>query len=171
MSNGRFYKIVIVALLLLNGGILAFLWMKNNTLPQEHAGGRPGPGHNRVDRLMSNKLHFTEEQEQRMQELKEEHHGQIMQIQEEERRLHNELFSLLRTNNNDTALRNSLMERLGLNDLRKETVTFEHFQKIRAILTPEQLPMFDELMEEIASHIMSHHREGKDGGPPPPHER
>jgi Spy/CpxP family protein refolding chaperone len=166
MNNGRFYKIVIILLLLLNGGILAFLWVKGNNPEHEHPGGRPG--HGRVDRLMSDKLHFTQEQEQQMQVLKDEHHGQIMEIQKEEQQLHKELFQLLKAPSTDTIAKNNLMARLGANDLRKEEVTFEHFRKIRAILKPEQLPMFDELMEEIASHIMAPHRGGRPGMPPPP---
>lgn len=165
MKNERFYKIVIVLLLLLNTGTLAFLWMKANRTAPFPAGG-PGK-HNRVDRLMSEKLHFTPQQEDLMVNLKNEHHFQILEIQEEESKLHTELFGLLHSNNNDTAAKKAILDKLAANDTRKEEVTFEHFRQIRAILTPEQLPKFDELMEEIASHIMSHHP-GRRGGPPPP---
>lgn len=165
MKNERFYKIVIVLLLLLNTGTLAFLWMKSNR-PHQGTMGSPGK-HNRVDRLMSEKLHFTPQQEDRMEGLKHEHHSQILIIQEEESKLHTELFGLLHSNNNDIVAKKVILEKLAANDTRKEEVTFEHFRQIRAILTPEQLPKFDELMEEIASHIMSHHP-GRGEGPPPP---
>ena len=166
MKNERFYKIVIVLLLLLNTGTLAFLWMKSNRPPHGPMGG-PGR-HNRVDRLMSDKLQFTPQQESLMENLKHEHHSQILRIQEEESKLHTELFGLLHSNNDDPAARKMILDKLAVNDIRKEEVTFEHFRQIRAILTPEQLPKFDELMEEIASHIMSHHPGRKGDMPPPP---
>lgn len=169
MKNERFYKIVIVLLLLLNTGTLAFLWMKSNRPPHGPMGG-PGK-RNRVDMLMSEKLHFTQQQEDQMEGLKHDHHSQMIEIQKDESQLHTELFGLLHSNNNDTTAKNAILVKLAANDTRKEEVTFEHFRQIRAILTPEQLPKFDELMEEIATHIMSHHPGSRRGdGPPPPGE-
>lgn len=177
MRNEQFYKIVIVLLLLLNGGTLAFLWMNNNK-EQQMGHMPPRPGRNHVDRMMSEKLNLTPDQENTFQLLKEEHHGQMVAIQHEESQLHKDLFLLLKSSNIDTAARNEFFRKLAENDREKEDVTFEHFVKLRLILTPDQVGEFDKLVEEIASQILSHPRMGRggppphpDGPPPPPEER
>jgi protein CpxP len=169
MRNEHFYKIVIVLLLLLNGGTLGYLWLSKSRQESGHV--PPGMHHrNHVDRLMSEKLALTAEQEEQFQELKQEHNGHMIELQQAEKRLHIELFKLLKART-DTLAKNNLLAELERNDRRKEEVTFDHFRKLRSILNPEQQPKFDELMEEIASQILSHRRIGSQahpGGPPPP---
>jgi len=169
MRNEQFYKIVIVLLLLLNGGTLVFLWMNNSKQQDTPPHMVPPHGRNPVDRMMSEKLALTQAQEELFRGLKDEHHRQMTEIQQEERQLHQDMFLLLKADNTDTTAKNAFMAKLELNDRIKEEVTFEHFRKLRLILTPEQKPKFDELMEEIASQILSQHRrQGSDGPPPPP---
>lgn len=167
MKNEQFYKIVIVLLLLLNGGTLVFLWVNNNRQQERPPHATPH-GRNPVDRMMSEKLGLTQEQEEQFRGLKQEHHGQMTEIQQEEKQLHQDMFLLLKADHTDTAARNAFMTKLEANDRKKEEVTFEHFRKLRLILTREQKPRFDDLVEEIASQILSHRRQGRDG-PPPPH--
>jgi protein CpxP len=166
MSNERFYKIVIILLLLLNGGTLTYLYIGQNKGGQQQGPGMHRGGPNPVDRMMTERLQLTPEQEDAFRILKDEHHSQIMDIQQEEKQLHTDLFALLKTKDTDTTAKNALLSKLETNDRRKEEVTFEHFRKLREILTPEQDVRFDELVEEISSHIMSQHRPG--GVPPPP---
>lgn len=175
MKNDHFYKIVIVLLLLLNAGTLGYLWLSKDKPGHSPADMRPGPGHrNHVDRLMSEKLQLSAEQEDLFHGLKMEHNEQMIELQKQERKLHTDLFILLKAKNIDTAAKNNYLVQLERNDRMKEEVTFEHFRKLRAILKPEQEPKFDELVEEIASQILSHRRIGRgpqgppDGPPPPP---
>src|ERR1043165_6819219 len=157
MRNDKFYKIIIIALLLLNMGVLGYLWFGNNRHPE------PGGPH-RVDELIINKLHLDDKQQHQFQGLKEQHHSQMIKIQQEEGRLHKQLFALLKNDSIDDIERDRLMVHLQENDKRKEEVTFEQFRKLRGILQKEQQPDFDMLVEEIASQIMGRHRDG----PPPP---
>ncbi|MBL7720303.1 MAG: periplasmic heavy metal sensor [Flavipsychrobacter sp.] len=173
MKNERFYQVIIVMLLLLNGGTLAFLLLNRESRPQAQGAHMHEPrGGNPVDRMMRERLGLTEEQEEQFRMLKEEHHEQMKAIQNDEKDLHTRLFLLLKATAIDTVAREALLQQLEANDRRKEEVTFEHFRKLRALLTPGQHPKFDSLVEEIASQILSH-RHGRGPRPegPPPGDR
>lgn len=152
MKKDNFYKIIIVSLLLLNIGILAFLWISNKDR-QEHRGG--------PDRMIIERLKLDDKQQAQFEGLKYDHHSQMMTIQEEGGKLHDQLFSLLRSQPEDTVQENTLLKQIQENELQKEQVTLTHFRKLRAILRPEQQPLFDDFISELSRELMR----------PPRHER
>lgn len=154
MNRERFYKIVILCLLLLNFGILGYLLVSRND-----GHGHPPPG-GPPDRLIIERLKLDEKQQDTFDGLKQEHHGQMMELQEQSSILHRQLYALLKNKPVDSATKDSLMQLLQQNALQKEQVTFEHFRKLRGILRPEQEPAFDDLVEEISQRIMGPHRSG-----------
>jgi protein CpxP len=147
MTKDSFYKIVIFLLLALNFGILGFLWMHHRP---EHDSPPEGP-----DRLIIERLRLDEPQKGQFEELKHEHHSQMVQIQEQSGKTHQQLFDLLKKDPIDTAARNNLILALQQNDKQKELVTFEHFRKLRAILHPDQMPRFDALVQELSMHLLN----------------
>lgn len=148
-------------LLLLNVGVLGYLFMSRND-----AG--PGPGHGPhmgPDRIIIERIGLDEKQQEQFRSLKDEHHSQIMELQHADAKLHQQLFQLLKQQPIDTAAKNAIMSQLQNNDGIKEEVTFEHFRKLRAILKPEQQPKLDELVAELAGRVMG----GDHRRPPPGH--
>lgn len=156
MKQGVFYKIVIVALLLLNTAVIGYLWLRPPAHPPY--GGPEGP--HRVDAMIIDRLRLDEAQQRQFEELKHEHHGHMLDIQKQAGELHNHLFTLLQAEPVDTAARNSILTQLQANYLQKELVTFDHFKKLRGILRPEQKPDFDNFVEELGRRLMQQ-------GPPP----
>ncbi|XZF13163.1 Spy/CpxP family protein refolding chaperone [Chitinophagaceae bacterium MMS25-I14] len=159
MKTTIFYKAVIVCLLLINTGTLAWLWVQ-----QGRQQGHEGRG-NRADQLIIGRLHLNEAQQQQFEVLKHEHHGQMLDIQKESAEIHNVLFGLLKDSADNSSKKDSLITALAANDQRKETVTFEHFRKLRAILDVNQKADFDDLVEELGRQLMS----GPPHDGPPPH--
>ena len=160
MKNEQFYKIVIILLLLLNGGVLGYLWLNNDRQHSgpPHGGPRMGP-----DRIIIERIGLDERQQETFRGLKDEHHQQTLDIQANEAKLHTQLFDLLKQAQLDTVAKMSILAQLKSNDSLKEEITFEHFRKLRAILTPDQQPKLDELVAELATRVMGDHRR-----PPPP---
>ncbi len=152
MKKESFYKVLILLLLLINLGIIAFLWFNH----PHH----PGP----PDKMIIERLKLDPGQQAKFDVLKHEHHEQIVQIDEQSANLHRHLFDLLKSEPVDTASKNTLMLKIKENESKKETVTFEHFQKLRGILRPDQKPLFDDLIQEL-SHQLMHQPDG------PPHDR
>jgi len=136
-------------LLIIDAGVLGFMWFGH----PHH----PGP----PDKMIIERLKLDADQQAKFDVLKHEHHEQIVQIEEQSASLHRQWFDLLKTEPIDTVLRNNLISRIKENDSRKESVTFEHFQKLRAILRPDQKPLFDDLIQELSRQLMR-----PAGGPP-----
>jgi len=149
MKKDSFYKVIIICLLLLNVSMLAFLWYGK----KEYHAHNSGP-----DRMIIERLKLNEKQQQIFEGLKHEHHSQMVEIQQEGGKLHDVLFSLLQKQPEDTAAENTLLLQIQQNELRKEQVTLEHFRKLRAMLRPEQQPLFDSFISELSRQLM---------GPPP----
>lgn len=158
MKKEMFYRVVIIILLLLNLGTLGFLWVSNNREHTQERGHRPPP---RPDGIIINRLQLDEQQQEQFFAFRDEHHEQMVAIQRESSRLHKDLFALLQQPDADTTIKDSLLAHIQVLNLRKEEVTFHHFQQLRSILKPGQLGKFDELVEDISQRIMGPHRTGK----------
>ncbi len=156
MRKDIFYKFVIGLLVLLNVAAVGFIWMQGRTDRHEPPqGGR----WNHVDRIILDKLHLDEQQQNQFEQLKNEHHRQMVAIQKDAGELHNELFKLLQAEPVDTAKRNEVIANLQVKEKEKEALTFDHFKKLRAILRADQKKGFDDFVDELGRHLLS--------GPPP----
>lgn len=159
MKNEHFYKIVIIMLLLLNAGVLCYLWLHNDDRK-----GPPHGAHMRPDQMIIERIGLDEQQQESFRALKDEHHSQMIDVQKADSKLHADLFALLKQAALDSTLKNYLLSQLKANDSLKEEITFDHFRKLRNTLRPEQRPKLDELVAELAGRIMRNdHRR-----PPPP---
>ncbi len=156
MKKEVFYKVVIALLVLLNIATVGYIWMQG----RNGGHGPEGGGRwNHVDRIILDKLHLDEQQQNEFEKLKNEHHSQMVAIQKEAGQLHNELFKLLQADNVDTVKKDGIIATLQLKEKQKEELTFDHFKKLRAILRPEQEKGFDEFVDELGRHLLN--------GPPP----
>jgi periplasmic protein CpxP/Spy len=156
MKKDMFYRVVIIILLLLNTGTLGFVWV-NNGKPKMERGHRPP----RPDGIIIDRLQLDEQQKEQFFASRNEHHEHMVVIQRESSTLHKDLFALLQQPVVDTVLKDSILTRIQALNLRKEEVTFHHFQQLRSMLRPEQVGRFDELVEDISQQIMGPHRERK----------
>lgn len=155
MKTINFYKIVILVLLLINTGTLAYLFIGRNG----HPGGPPRG--NPVDHLIIDRLQLTTTQRQQFDMLKRGHHERMLEWQEQSSRLHGALFALLKNKGRDTIAIDSFLQLIAANDRKKEMATYEHFEQLRGILSPAQQPAFDGLVEEISQKIMNPGRPGR----------
>ncbi len=164
MRKDNFYRIIIICLLLLNISMLVFMWTRHvHTMGQ---GGHEGPGHIIIERLK-----LDEQQQQQFEVLKQEHHSQMMGIQETDGKLHDQLFNLLQKEPVDTTMENMLLHSIMENNMKREQVTFEHFRKIKEMLRPDQKALFDTFVADLG-RIFAQPPNGRGpmhDGPPPPH--
>ena len=114
-----------------------------------------GPGN--PARLIIERLHLDEQQQKQFGAMREAHHSKMMDIQQDSRKLHDELFELLKADNADTAQSNALIQQIQRLEAEKEHVTFDHFAQLRAILRPDQKAAFDGFIKDLLRQM---------GGPP-----
>lgn len=152
MKKEKLLTIAIVALLILNLGTLGFLFMSHGKPPMGRPGGKP------VDAIIIEGLKLNENQIAQFEDLKHEHHSQMMRLQETDKNLHETYFALLKTSNPDLKQETNLRQQLANLDQEKDSITFDHFKKLRGICNPEQQQRFDSLIDEILRALHSQRR-------------
>ena len=164
MKKENFYRGVIIMLLLLNVGMLVFLWQKADNTPAHMPGERP----ERPEAIIKNELNLDEAQQEEFQLFKHRHRRATDSVQRQIRELQRELFGLVEQDVMDTVRRDSLLREIETCEAAKHLITIEHFHDIRSILHPGQKALFNEFMEDIGSRITA---PGRPHHGPPPHRR
>jgi Spy/CpxP family protein refolding chaperone len=146
MKKERFYKLVIVLLLLINAGTLAWLWL---------GGDSKGPREGAVEYL-AGQLNLDAAQRRQIEALREEHHQGNMEIRNRNKQLHDDFFDALKTS--DSTQVESLADSMAALHKKQELLTWYHFKKIREVCNAGQKKKFDELIKETMRRM----------APPPP---
>lgn len=143
----KLLTLVVTGLLLLNFGTLGFLFFKKDPRPERNR----RPPHEEPKYIIIRRLHLDEAQQAAYQGLINEHRSHVNELNRQSMDLKNELYGLLRQEKPDTVLASSLIRQVGEKQEAMEHVNFEHFQQIRTLCKPEQLPAFDSLAKELAA--------------------
>lgn len=160
MSKINFLTGSVVLLLLLNAGTLVFMLQRRGVettdLPR---GNGAGPA-----AFIIQALQLDDKQQEQFTTLRGEHQRITRAIHEEDKRLHDAYFDLLKTDHPDKAQVDSLASLIGAQHKLMEAAAFEHFEKLRAICREDQKKLFDNTIDEIARRMAPR----GPGGPPPP---
>jgi anion-transporting ArsA/GET3 family ATPase len=152
MNKTKVLGFAVIALLVLNFGILSFLFFSKN---------EDGPRGRKMPReIIIEKLHFDENQIVEYDKTIKIHQENIRNLDDSIKSAKNELYQLLNSDTIDSVKKDSLF--LKLADLQKqiETTHFNHFIEIKKLCKKEQLPDYKNLTEEL-SKLFSHPRRPK----------
>lgn len=137
-SKTKFLYFIIIVLLLMNTGTIAFMFLHHPPNSQQE-----------VSRWITEQLKLSEAQQQQYQVLREEHRKNMESIHEQDRNLHDRYFDLLKGETVDSMLVNQLADSIAINRKQTELTTFYDFKKIRSICNAEQRKKFDEIIGEV----------------------
>ena len=149
MESAKFLKTVIIILLLINIGSLAFMWFDR----PHHGSPPPHEGGDAMEFLIR-ELQLTAEQKNQLEELREQHHNATEPLQRASRKLHDQYFNMLGNANTDSATVVQTADSMIAIQKQIELNTYYHFKSIRTICTPEQQKKFDEVVAD-ALHQMA----------------
>ena len=159
MDRVRFYKGVIIILILLNLGAVTFLWL-GRPKPEEM------PGRGDAAELLRHELALTPQQQDEFRKNRDIHHEKLMVLQEQDRKLHELFFDLIFLPNRDTVAVQRLADSISMLRKQMEMITFEHFMHLRKILTPVQDEKFRLVFRQAIERVMP--PQGPPGPPSPP---
>lgn len=151
MEKSKLLALCVIALILLNLGLLAFMF------------NRPGRHHQRNREIIIERLHLDQNQIQQYDELIVWHQREIRKIEDNMRQTKNKLYLQLPDTPNENT-KDSLINAIADDQKKIERTHFKHFADIRKLCRKEQLPAFDALTQELAQLF------SRPQGPPP-HER
>lgn len=152
MNKTKLLGTAVVTLLVLNFGILAFLFLSKNEDKQR---GRKMPRE-----IVIGKLHFVENQIIEYDKTIKIHRQTITTIDDSIKIAKNELYQLLNSDTIDLVKKDSLYSKLAHFQKQVEITHFNHFLEIKAICKKEQLKDYEKLTEEL-SKIFTYGRKPK----------
>jgi periplasmic protein CpxP/Spy len=152
MDKTKVLIAVIIALLVLNSATLVFLWMQRPPRPASGNLQARDPG-----QVLSQQLGFSREQQLRFDTLRTAHHGQMVVYGDSLKRLKDSLFTLLLRRDSVNAA--SLFAAIGSVHQKVEQVTFDHFQQVRSLCTPEQRQKYDRMLYNALTDVPRPSRE------------
>lgn len=144
MKRDRFYKVIIIALLVLNFALLGYMWVGNRHI--QHA----LPQHGEPAGFIIERLQLDQNQQLAFEKLKHAHQKASRHLKEESRRLHDALFSSLHEVPDNHTNVDSILLLIAQNDSAKEQLNYSHFKELKTILKPEQYKLYDAFIEDIA---------------------
>lgn len=134
MTN--FKNIALVALLLMNVGLVIMLWLQ--PMPHQRGPGDSGPPPRKAEGFLVKALQLDAEQRGMLKELREEHFETTREIHKDVRATKRAMFDALLATSPDTVAALQLAAEYG--DLMQniDEMLIQHYLDIREICTPEQ---------------------------------
>ncbi len=162
---------LILALLVLNFGTLAFMWFNKPHPPRPEFmfnGNPPPPGQEeRPGEFLIHELNLNQSQLADFIKLRDEHQNAMKQVIEENQKNKDELFKMISAPQVDSAKLNQVTDNIAKGQKQIELATFIHFQKVRALCDDNQKKKFDEIIGDVLK-MMASSPPGPKGPPPGP---
>jgi Spy/CpxP family protein refolding chaperone len=166
MNREKLLTISVVLLLLLNLGILGFLFFSPKPHPPQGPGPQ-GPGERpRPGQVIVDKLQLDDNQLASFEKLKKEHRAKVNELDEQQEAAMKQYFQLLGKATVSPAQRDSLEKILGTIEISRARLTYDHFNTIKGLCRPEQAEKFNDLVPDIVGVILP--APGGKRNPPPP---
>ena len=153
MNKIKFLMVIVVGLCLINIGLMAFIFFRQPPPPPRPEMHGP-PGIHPEDRprhLIIKRLDFDEAQIMRYDTLIEAHRSSVRKLEDSIRTAKNQLYATL--NEDGSALKDSLVVKLGSLQRQMELVHYSHFEDIKKLCRPNQLQRFKELTGDLAAYF------------------
>jgi periplasmic protein CpxP/Spy len=162
MNKTTLLTVSVVGLLLLNAGMLVFMFTKRPPQGPPHGEGRGGAAD-----FIVQQLKLDDKQQGQFAELRKQHRDQMDEVQEADKELHRNYFDLLKQDSADMKAVDSMAAVMGETNKKIQLITYNHFKQLRSICNAEQKKLFDNTIDEIIHFMMPPPGGGKQQGPPP----
>ncbi len=153
MNKTRLLTILVIVLVVINLLALTALILGR---PPGPGPGRMGPG---PRQLVIERLQLDQDQEAAYDKIIEEHQAAIRVEETKMKEAKNALFALLAQP--EYTEKDTLIQQIGAIQEEIEALHFKHFAELKVLCTPEQLPAFNELTNELARLFAPRPRPGR----------
>ena len=161
MNNTMFLKAVIIVLILLNIGTLAFMWINH---PFSRLQDQPPLAAG----FLVKELKLSGSQQNEYLRLRGNHRKMLNQLQERDKALHTRFFDQLFSEVPDLKRVSDLADSIAENRRKMEVLTYDHFMQVRQMLTPEQRKKFEKIFDEVIRMVLPPPLPPPSGIAPPP---
>ena len=146
-SSNRNLIFIIAALLLTNIAVLVYFLLLRH--PDHGHQGPPSRSSNGISEKLKDSVGFNEQQIAEYQKLKDEQSASIKTMFDEMRKAKESLFKLLSDPNVSDSAIGRASDDIANKQKALDLQTFNHFKKVRALCTPDQLVKYDSLIQRM----------------------
>ena len=150
MNQAKFYKTLVIILILLNLGTVFSMWYNR---PPHH----PGPKKHQISIM----LQLEGDAKEIVDQLEKAHHKAKKTLMDEDREMHNQLYLLI----GEDADPKALLEDIHFNKVKIEAMTFKYFDNIGKQCNEEQLKELKEFIKKALHNLSGPRRKGPPGRP------
>jgi hypothetical protein len=158
MKTNTFLKMAVLIMVLINVVLIGFMVARPKMPPR----GKPVD----LKNIISEKLNLDEEQQETYFELAKNHGELMAEIEQKQKPLIRDYFSSLKLEVQNSEMQDSLLIQINQLDRDKLTDTYSHFLELKKVCNPEQLLVFEGIMDEIIMVLVG----GQKKLPPPPRD-
>lgn len=115
-------------------------------------------------KFIESQLGFDEQQKQKFDVLRKEHHHEAEEIRRKINEEEDSLFAMLPDMTGSDSSREQLIKQIAFNKAEIDRMTFDHFRKVREMCSATQQKKFDEIIHDVIKMIAP----PPPPGPPPP---
>ena len=161
-TKNKLLTVLVVLLLIANAATLALFWMDKMKHPPQPKGT--------PQEFLVKELKLDAKQQEQLDVLRKEHREAADQLREKIKDAKKSFFDLLKQTNVTDSAKQAAAKAISSNTEALDLLTLNHFQKLRALCTPEQQNKFDKIIHEVARMISQPRPPGGPEGdrPPPP---
>jgi Spy/CpxP family protein refolding chaperone len=159
-SKNKGLLFIIAVLLLTNMAVLGyFLWFKKSPA---RAGG-PGSERSRgIENGLLNEVGFNDQQISQYKLYREEQWNALKPMFEDMRKAKESFFRLISTEGVSDSVVNAITDDIAEKQKALDMRMYNHFKRIRALCTPEQLPKYDSLVQRMMRKMGKPFRKDQD---------
>ncbi len=154
-SKNKLLTALVALLVLGNLASLAFLWLHKAPNAQPPTGAR-------ADAFITRELKLDRVQQEQYHQLMMEHRRQTQAVRMQIRDAKDAFFALLQNPGTTDSSKKQAAANVSRYTEELDLLTFEHFQKLRAICNPVQQQRFDEIIHQVIGMM----GQGPGGRPP-----
>lgn len=148
MNKTKFLTAAVILLVILNAATLYFLFNGHGKKPPVRNGGRP------FSEFISKQLNFDSAQSAQLQLLRDKHKTELDNLRKEDKVLHDSLFAFVKRGDMDSVKIDSFLNRISVNKKEFELAFIHHFAQIRSLCKPEQLDLFNKMIDQMMKRRM-----------------
>jgi Spy/CpxP family protein refolding chaperone len=150
---------------LTNIATLSIYWFNNNKPPHNGGPGDHDPANRekRMGQFMVDQLKFDSNQEATYWQLRDSMVTIQRPVMDSIRSAKKRFFDLLNQSNATDSMLTARSNDIAHLQKKLDSVTFRHFQKVRAVCRPDQLEKFDTVIKEIVNRMTPFRRFTKQG--------
>lgn len=149
---------LVILLIAANAATITVFWLgrRKHHVPPPHEQGGPA-------NYLIRELELDSLQQQQYRQLVNEHRQAAEQLRQKIKEEKDHFFGLLRQGNTPDSVKNAVAAAVSRQTAALDLLTFDHFQKVRAIGTPAQQEKFDRIIQKVMAMMAG----PGPGGPPP----